>query len=120
VPVRRELHAVRQSSCNGSDEAARRRQRAVAEHELMISLSRRVGDAVHRNVREPVPPTMYIPLAQFDTRPQQPMPAQVTLAERRRIGTAGAAGPWRVRRDPQRQPRVSMQFRTLAIYSTRR
>ena len=41
-----------------------------------------VADAVYRSVREPVPPTMYVPLAQFDARPQSPAPAQVTLAMR--------------------------------------
>jgi predicted permease len=41
-----------------------------------------VADAVYRSVREPVPPTIYIPLAQFDTRPQSPVPAQVTVGLR--------------------------------------
>ena len=72
-----------------------------------------VGDAVYRNVREPVPPTMYIPLAQFDTRPQQPMPAQVTLAVR-----AASGQPAQLARAVSAailavNPGVSMQFRTL-------
>jgi predicted permease len=72
-----------------------------------------VGDAVYRNIREPVPPTMYVPLTQFDTRPQQPIPAQVTLAVR-----AASGPPAQLARAVSSailavNPGVSMQFRTL-------
>ena len=72
-----------------------------------------VADAVYRSVREPVPPTMYVPLAQFDTRPQQPMPTQVTLAVR-----AASGPPSQLARAVSSailavNPGVSMQFRTL-------
>jgi predicted permease len=34
-----------------------------------------IGDAVYRTLRDPVPPTMYVPLAQLDTAPRPPPPS---------------------------------------------
>jgi predicted permease len=73
-----------------------------------------VTDAVYNNVREPTPPTIYVPLAQFDARPQSPMPPQVTLAVR-----AAGGSPAQLARPVSAailgvNPGVSMAFRTLA------
>jgi putative ABC transport system permease protein len=40
-----------------------------------------VGDAVYRSLREPVPPTMYVPLAQFDDS-RRPAPASISVSVR--------------------------------------
>jgi len=72
-----------------------------------------VADAVYRNIREPVPPTMYVPLAQFDTRPQQPMPSQVTLAVRAASGPPAQLARAVAEAVLTVNPGVSMQFRTL-------
>ncbi|HEY2906684.1 MAG TPA: ABC transporter permease [Vicinamibacterales bacterium] len=40
-----------------------------------------VGDAVYRSLRDPVPPTMYVPLAQFDDGPR-PAPASISVSVR--------------------------------------
>src|SRR5262249_10834832 len=45
-----------------------------------------VADAVYRALREPVPPTMYIPVAQFDDS-HQPSPASVSISVRAARGS---------------------------------
>ncbi len=40
-----------------------------------------IGDAVYRSLRDPVPPTMYIPLAQLDDGPR-PAPASISVSVR--------------------------------------
>jgi putative ABC transport system permease protein len=40
-----------------------------------------VGDAVYRSLRDPAPPTMYVPLAQFDEGPR-PAPASISVSVR--------------------------------------
>jgi putative ABC transport system permease protein len=40
-----------------------------------------VADAVYRSLRDPVPPTMYVPLAQFDDGPR-PAPASISVSVR--------------------------------------
>jgi predicted permease len=45
-----------------------------------------VADAVYRALREPVPPTMYEPLAQFDDS-QRPAPAAMTIGVRSATGS---------------------------------
>ena len=45
-----------------------------------------VADAVYRALREPVPPTMYIPVAQFDDS-RQPAPASVSINVRSSSGS---------------------------------
>jgi len=44
-----------------------------------------VADAVYRSLRDPVPPTMYIPLAQFDDR-RQPAPSTMGISVRSATG----------------------------------
>jgi len=44
-----------------------------------------VSDAVYRSLREPVPPTMYVPLAQFDTR-RRPAPPNMSISVRPQAG----------------------------------
>jgi hypothetical protein len=73
-----------------------------------------VADAVYRNIGEPVPPTIYVPLAQFDTRPQSPMPPVVTIALR----TATRSPAFLVRGVSAAilavNPDLSLAFRTLS------
>ena len=45
-----------------------------------------VADAVYRSLREPVPATMYVPLAQFDER-RQPAPAAISISVRTATGS---------------------------------
>ena len=45
-----------------------------------------VADAVYRSLREPVPPTMYVPLAQLDER-RQPAPASMSVSVRSATGS---------------------------------
>src|SRR5439155_1691665 len=44
-----------------------------------------VADAVYRSLREPVPPTMYVPLAQFDDS-RRPAPPTVSVSVRAASG----------------------------------
>jgi len=44
-----------------------------------------VADAVYRSLREPVPPTMYVPLAQFDDS-RRPAPPNISIGVRARSG----------------------------------
>ena len=68
-----------------------------------------VQDAVYRSLREPVPPTAYLPLAQLD----EPRP-EVVPDGARRVGPAGAADAQRRGRAGRRRiPRLSLTFRTL-------
>jgi predicted permease len=46
-----------------------------------------VADAVYRNLREPIPPTMYVPLAQLDTRADFPVPPRLDLSIRAASGS---------------------------------
>ena len=63
-----------------------------------------VGDAVYRALREPVPPTMYVPLAQLDES-RRPAPASMSVSVRSATGNPGAARAQRQRRDHRREPR---------------
>jgi len=45
-----------------------------------------VADAVYRSLREPVPPTMYVPLAQFDEA-RRPAPASMSVSVRSTTGS---------------------------------
>jgi len=45
-----------------------------------------VADAVYRSLRDPVPPTMYVPLAQYDDR-RQPAPAAMSVSVRSANGS---------------------------------
>jgi predicted permease len=73
-----------------------------------------VADAVYQDLRAPVPPTVYVPLAQFDTRPQSPIPPQVTLAVRAQFGSAAQLARPVSAAILGVNPDVSMAFRTLA------
>src|SRR4051794_2916739 len=48
-----------------------------------------VSDAVYRSLREPVPPTMYVPLAQFDDS-RRPAPANMSISVRPQSGSPAA------------------------------
>jgi predicted permease len=48
-----------------------------------------VSDAVYRSLREPVPPTMYVPLAQFDDS-RRPAPASMSISVRPHSGAPAA------------------------------
>ena len=48
-----------------------------------------VSDAVYRSLREPVPPTMYVPLAQFDDS-RRPAPANMSISVRPHSGSPAA------------------------------
>jgi len=45
-----------------------------------------VGDAVYRNLREPIPPTMYVPMAQFNDS-RRPAPPSVSIGVRSASGS---------------------------------
>jgi putative ABC transport system permease protein len=48
-----------------------------------------VSDAVYRSLREPVPPTMYVPLAQFDDS-RRPAPPSMSISVRAHTGSPAA------------------------------
>jgi putative ABC transport system permease protein len=48
-----------------------------------------VSDAVYRSLREPVPPTMYVPLAQFDDS-RRPAPSNMSISVRPQSGSPAA------------------------------
>jgi predicted permease len=73
-----------------------------------------VADAIYRNIREPVPPTIYVPLAQFDVRPQNPMPAQVTIALRPASGSPALLVHGAAAAILAANPDLSLTFRTLS------
>jgi predicted permease len=73
-----------------------------------------VADAVYRNIREPVPPTIYVPLAQFDARPQIPMPAQVTVAIRPASGAPSLLARAASAAILGVNPDLALAFRTLS------
>ena len=86
-------------------------------------------DAVYLSLREPVPPTMYLPLAQPDEdgadvvdRPERPGGGRVAGAahqERRRRGRRAWIAAWRSpsARSPSRWTRRSLQERLVAMLS---
>ena len=45
-----------------------------------------VADAVYRSLREPIPPTMYVPLAQFDDS-RNPAPPSMSVSVRAAVGS---------------------------------
>src|SRR5262245_24612934 len=45
-----------------------------------------VADAVYRSLRDPIPATMYVPLAQFDDSPVRPAPASMSISVRSSTG----------------------------------
>jgi predicted permease len=73
-----------------------------------------VSDAVYRNIREPVPPTIYVPLGQFERRPQVSMPPQVAVAVRAAAGSPAALAHGVASAILQTNPDVSLAFRTLS------
>jgi putative ABC transport system permease protein len=73
-----------------------------------------VADAVYRNLREPVPATMYVPLSQFDTQPGMPARPQTSVSVR-----AAAGSPALLTRSVAAailgvNPDVALTFRTLS------
>jgi predicted permease len=73
-----------------------------------------VSDAVYRNIREPVPPTIYVPLGQFEHRPQVSMPAQVAVAVRAAAGSPTWLARGVAAAILQVNPDLSLAFRTLS------
>ena len=61
-----------------------------------------VADAVYRSLREPVPPTIYVPLAQFDEG-RRPAPPTMAISVRPVVGHAGAARTQRQRGHRRRE-----------------
>ncbi len=73
-----------------------------------------VADAVYRDVREPILPTVYIPLAQLDRDPAMVSPPAVALAIRASSGSAAALTRSVAAAIAEINPRLTLTFTPLA------
>ena len=72
-----------------------------------------VGDAVYRDLREPLPPTMYIPLAQFARQSHHPMASAISVLLRSASGSPAAIAPGVVAAITKLDPTLSLSVRTV-------
>jgi len=72
-----------------------------------------VADAVYRSLREPVPPTMYVPLAQFDDS-RRPAPPSISVSVRARGGPPALLARGVAAAITSVNPDLALTFRPLA------
>jgi putative ABC transport system permease protein len=72
-----------------------------------------VADAVYRSLREPVPPTMYVPLAQFDDS-RRPAPPSISVSVRARGGPPALLARGVAAAIASVNPDLALTFRPLA------
>jgi len=85
-------------------------------HDLRLAFRSLVGvvaDAVYRSLRDPVPPTMYVPLAQFDDS-RRPAPPNISVSVRARGGPPALLARGVAAAITSVNPDLALTFRPLA------
>jgi predicted permease len=72
-----------------------------------------VGDAVYRDLREPLPPTMYIPVTQFARQSHHQMASAISVLLRSASGSPAAIAPGVVAAITKLDPTLSLSVRTV-------